>query len=45
MDSKKGSGKKYRKNIKFSAKKSESSELSEDNKTGPGSYEEFFSTV
>lgn len=45
MDSKKGSGKKYRKNIKLSAKKSESSDLSEDNKTGPGSYEEFFSTV
>lgn len=47
MDQKKGpgSGKKPRKNIKYSAKKSESSELSEDNKTGPGSYEEFFSTV
>ena len=46
MDSKKSSGKKYRKNnYKISAKKSESSDLSEDNKTGPGSYEEFFSTV
>lgn len=31
--------------MKYSAKKSESSDLSEDNKTGPGSYEEFFSNV
>ena len=46
QEEKKSPNKKFRKNLKYSGKKSEgSSELSEDNKSGPGSYEEFFTTV